>query len=174
MSDTQRTLTALQTLLADNTVGAISPQDLRDLLVSALGGYTNISLQDGATPQTIGTTPAVLSGFTTDGAASGCTPLHSSNVITVLVAGDYEVRFAASFSGTASRTPQFRLRKGGVEVSGVGGRVKLNASGDVTSLAFSGQLTCAANDQLTVYAEADVDSTSLTLVDANFSVKRLS
>lgn len=35
MSDTVRTLSALQTLLADNTSGQISPQDLRDFLVSA-------------------------------------------------------------------------------------------------------------------------------------------
>lgn len=34
MTDTVRTLAALQTLLADNSAGAISPQDLRDMLVS--------------------------------------------------------------------------------------------------------------------------------------------
>ena len=34
MVDTARTLAALQTLLADNTSGDISPQDIRDLLVS--------------------------------------------------------------------------------------------------------------------------------------------
>ncbi|KKL63849.1 hypothetical protein LCGC14_2170990 [marine sediment metagenome] len=36
MVDTPRLLSALQTLLADNTVGAISPQDIRDFLVSAV------------------------------------------------------------------------------------------------------------------------------------------
>ena len=34
MADTLRTIAALQTLLADNTSGNISPQDLRDMLVS--------------------------------------------------------------------------------------------------------------------------------------------
>jgi hypothetical protein len=34
MADTVRTLAALQTLLADNATGEISPQDLRDMLVS--------------------------------------------------------------------------------------------------------------------------------------------
>ena len=34
MVDTARTLAALQTLLADNTAGDISPQDVRDMLVS--------------------------------------------------------------------------------------------------------------------------------------------
>ena len=39
MADTIRNLTALQTLLADNNTGLISPQDIRDLLVSSLGGF---------------------------------------------------------------------------------------------------------------------------------------
>ena len=37
MTDTVRTLSALQTLLADNTSGAISPQDLRDAVISSVG-----------------------------------------------------------------------------------------------------------------------------------------
>lgn len=37
MADTKRTLAALTALLADNTAGDISAQDLRDLLVSVYG-----------------------------------------------------------------------------------------------------------------------------------------
>lgn len=37
MPDTVRTLSALQTLLANNTTGAISPQDLRDAVISGVG-----------------------------------------------------------------------------------------------------------------------------------------
>jgi hypothetical protein len=37
MADTVRTLTALAGLLADNTNRAISPQDLRDAVISAVG-----------------------------------------------------------------------------------------------------------------------------------------
>jgi hypothetical protein len=36
MADTQRTRAALQTLFADNVTGQISPQDLRDFLVTAM------------------------------------------------------------------------------------------------------------------------------------------
>lgn len=39
MADTQRNLDALQTLLADNATGDISPQDLRDMLVSMYPGH---------------------------------------------------------------------------------------------------------------------------------------
>jgi hypothetical protein len=37
MADTVRTLTAIQGLLADNTNRAISPQDLRDAVISGIG-----------------------------------------------------------------------------------------------------------------------------------------
>lgn len=39
MVDTIRDLAALQAILADNTSGNISPQDVRDLLVTTLGGF---------------------------------------------------------------------------------------------------------------------------------------
>ena len=38
MADTVRTRTALLALLANNTTGDISPQDLRDFMVSTFGG----------------------------------------------------------------------------------------------------------------------------------------
>ncbi len=44
MADTQRTLTALQTLLATNVTGAISAQDLRDMLVSLQNDHGEISI----------------------------------------------------------------------------------------------------------------------------------
>ncbi len=39
MPDIIKSLADLQTLLADNNTGLISPQDIRDLLVSSLGGF---------------------------------------------------------------------------------------------------------------------------------------
>lgn len=43
MTDTWRSLSSLQTLLADNTSGAISAQDLRDMLVSV---YPTVRVKD--------------------------------------------------------------------------------------------------------------------------------
>ena len=64
MTDTIRTLSALQTLLADNTTGAISPQDLRDAIISGLGYLYGTSYDESAT---IGTDDIVVA--TTAGAA---------------------------------------------------------------------------------------------------------
>lgn len=49
MADTVRTLSALQTLLADNTTGAISPQDIRDLLITAVGSMFAVPVSGNTT-----------------------------------------------------------------------------------------------------------------------------
>lgn len=53
MTDTVRALSALQTLLADNTIGAISPQDVRDAVISSNGHLYG---------RVITSTPATLTG----------------------------------------------------------------------------------------------------------------
>jgi hypothetical protein len=172
MADTQRDLAALLALLADNTAGAISEQDLRDLLVSALGGFGSITVQDGAAALVIGTTPVKLDKFTANGPSSSVVPDHTADSISTPVAGRYLVTGSFSFSGTAARTVQLRLRKQVAEVDGIGCRAKINASGDTVSVSFCGLVTCAASDVLNVYAEADVDATSMTLIDGSLVVKR--
>lgn len=42
MADTIRTITALQTILADNSTGDISPQNIRDMLVSLANAYQKL------------------------------------------------------------------------------------------------------------------------------------
>ncbi|PCI53445.1 MAG: hypothetical protein COB36_12320 [Alphaproteobacteria bacterium] len=74
MVDTVRTISALQTLLADNASGDISAQDVRDMLVTLAPKYaelTDTGDQDIAvvdTPQTVDfDTEDVLNGFTHSG-----------------------------------------------------------------------------------------------------------
>jgi len=57
MADTIRTLSALQTLLADNTTQEISPQDIRDMLVSL--GPTHGSMHISTPAETTITTAGV-------------------------------------------------------------------------------------------------------------------
>ena len=174
MADTQRDALTLQGLLGDNVVGAITPQVLRDLLVSAFGGYGWIYVENGGAAQTVNTAAAKLTAFVNNGAPSnGPIPDNANDYLTVPVAGDYMAEFSASFSGTASRTFQLQLRKNGLAVPGVRCRTKLNGTGDVTEVSFVGLVTCAANDQLSVFAAADVDGSSITVVDAALALKRV-
>lgn len=61
MADTIRTLSALQTLLANNTAGDISAQDVRDFLVSAFGTWSSYTPAWTST----GTAPAIGGGSLT-------------------------------------------------------------------------------------------------------------
>jgi len=48
MADTQRLLSALLLLLEDNTSGQVSPQDIRDLVMTLLNGHGEISITAAA------------------------------------------------------------------------------------------------------------------------------
>ena len=59
MPDTKRSLADLQTLLADNVGGAISPQDIRDFLISVYF-FTFGSINSGVATITSGNTSVVV------------------------------------------------------------------------------------------------------------------
>jgi len=137
--------------------------------------YGGIYVKDGSTAQTtLGTTQKKMTGFAADSPSSGVTPAHASDQITILTAGDYEVHFQNSFSGSVSAEFQFFARIDGVETS-LGCKRKLGTGGDVGSCSFTGILTLAVNEVLTVYVETDngSDTDSMTPVDSQFWVKKL-
>ncbi len=171
MVDTARSLSDLQTLLADNVSGDISPQDVRDMLVSCIGIYGSLSVFNGSTQQDNPDTGAKLTAFTTNGNSNGTTPDQSNDQITIDVAGNYDIAFQCSFSGTGNTTFQFRLRIDGVE-SSYGCVRKLGSGGDTGSCSFLAPgVTLAATEVVTVYVEADGSTDDLTVVDAQFAVK---
>lgn len=174
MADTIRSRAALLTLLADNSTGAISPQDLRDTVVSLHGVYGALYVADGATAQTgITTTPAKLTGFAANGPSAGATPDHTNDQLTVGTDGVYLVWFAVSATGTAATLFQFRLRVGGVE-NNFGGRLEFNATPDEAQTSFVALVSLSAGDVLTVYVESDAGGgASLTVHDASLVVFRV-
>ena len=173
MADTIRTKTALLSLLADNTAGDISTQDVRDMLVSVFGVYGSIYLKDGSTAQTsIGTTPAKMTGFAADGVSAGTTPDHTNDQITVGTDGVYAIFFQNSFSGTVSADFTFFIRIGGAE-SIYGVRRKLGTGGDVGSVSMLGLLSLSASDVITVYVEAVSDGREMTPIQAQLLVIKI-
>ena len=174
MADTPRSVSTLQTLLADNTSGQISPQKLRDFLVSSLGIYGSIYVKDGSTQQaSLGSTPVKMTAFANDGHSHGTTTAHASDQITIDVDGKYDVSFQCSFLGSASAEFQFWLRKNAVETD-FGCYRKLGATGDVGSCSFfASAIDLAATDVLTIYVETDDGGTAddMTVKNAQFSVR---
>lgn len=173
MADTSKTLAQLQTLLADNTTGAISPQDLRDMLLSVLSGYGHISVLGGVTNQgSITSTPAKITGFAADGPASNMTPAHGSDQITVGVSGKYLLNAQMSFSGTASKTFVIRAYVDGV-ITTIGCQRKLGTGGDVGSCSFTGILTLAATEVVTLYVSSSDGGTDFLIVDGQLALSRV-
>lgn len=137
-----------------------------------LTGYAMLYVQDGATAQTIGTAAAKLSAFTAAAASSGMQSDASNDLITVQNPGLYQVSAVFSLLGTAGRTAKLRVRKNDVEVATqAGGNAVLAATAQACAL--SCQVSCDANDVLTVWAEADVDATSLTVVEGALTPLRI-
>lgn len=173
MADVRRTKAELLVLLADNAIGSISAQDLRDFLVTAMGGYASIKTVDGVTPQgSISTTPVLLTTWAVDGDANGLTPDHTTDSITIDVSGVYHVDCDISFAGSGTTVFEVHLRVDGVEVD-EGFHRKLGTGGDEGSAGFNGIISLLANEVLTVYIEADGSGKSVTPSDAQLTVNQI-
>lgn len=176
MADTIRTKAAILALLADNASQDISPQDLRDAIVSIFGVYGFLYVTNGSTAQTgIGTSPALMTGLITAGAGGGTTPNGTSKRIVIDSGSDgvYGFLFFCSFAGSNNATFTFNVRKNGSTELPVGLNRKLSAAGDVGVGMCGGIVTgLVATDWLDVYVNADGASKSMTPSEAGLIVAR--
>lgn len=107
MTQTERTLAAVQALLADNASQDISPQDLRDAIASAAGGYASLLLTITGAPATlvgVAQTPVLIAEYdlrasqSIDANIDGHSADLVTGAITVGETGIYFHSFFASFS----------------------------------------------------------------------------
>jgi hypothetical protein len=148
MVDTIRTRAALLTLLADNTSGNISPQDIRDTLVSLFGVFGGLSLRSGSTPQSgVTTTPTAMTGFAANLPAIGTTPAHASDNITLPTQGYYLLYLNVSFSGDNNTTWEFEIAEDAVG-TGIAFERKIGVGGDVGDASCFGIIQTVADDQI--------------------------
>lgn len=168
MADTQRTLTAILTLLADNSSGDISPQDLRDAIVSIFANYAAIGVEGGSTAQTsISATPAKVTGFTTDGLDEGCLAADQANDrLTAAVAGTYLILWSCSFYGTSAKTYLGEIYAGSAAVPLARWRNLTGTSPAVTNAAAIGVASLTAGQHIEAYISTiGGSSDSFTPVD---------
>jgi hypothetical protein len=173
MADTVRTLAQLQALLPDNVAGDISPQDLRDFLVSVLGVYGAILVTDGVTGQTPGTTPVKLTAFTTNGLARNVVPDHTNDRLTIGAngAGDYLIIFQSSFSGSNNATFELEFYLNQV-ATGYKTSRKLGSAGDVGSASLIGLGSLVDGDEIEIFVDGGAGE-SLTVEDAQLIAVRI-
>ncbi len=170
MAETERTFAQLQTLLADNETEDISEQDLRDMMVSALGGYASLYVDGGVAGQALVAAVAKLTAFAAVGPERGAAASHADDQITIGVAGNYEVTLTASLTAAVTTVLDVQLFVDTVAEAGFSSRV----TADVASvdIGFSGIVALDAGAVLELRAGV-VPDTTVTIRHAHLSVKRV-
>ena len=162
MSDTIRTRAQILALLADNENGDISPQDLRDAIISMFGVYGAIYSKDNAVTQVLAAaTAAKLLNFTKNGLGVGSTPDYQNGQITLDNGGAYIVLSQISAkSSAADATIKGHLRLDAVEADG-GFHHTLTTADKLDSGMCVDLISANAAQVLSLYVESD-KTTALT------------
>lgn len=159
MADTQRTRAQLLTLLADNATGEISPQDLRDMLVSLFGVYGIISLKGNTTGQAFtADSAAKITNWQANGLAVGMTPDYANNELQVDETGTYVVLGLITSASNGGGT-HFEIQ---IRIDGVAKEDndhELAAGGDHILIAVIDLLALNAGEKISLWGEADATVT---------------
>ncbi len=171
MAETERTFVELQTLLADNTGEAISPRDLRDAIVSALGGYGCLVVEGNAATQALTAVAAKIVAFDTAGPGRGTVASVADSNIVIGAAGDYLISCTATVEVTGGPTSLVTVHGFINDVEMAGLFTEHEVKNERTTLGFLGIVTLAAAAVLDLRATA-VPSIATLFRDVQFIVKR--
>lgn len=169
MSETPRSLTQLLTALADNTVGAITPEDIRDVVVSLYPSRGQITLQTPAatTFSGAGVYTSVKGTTILDTAVcSTCITMPANGVIKVAKAQNQIVLANATLEvlpASNNKRYTFTFAKNGTAIPELAftdyyGNLHNNPEG----VFLSGLIPIVANDEISVVVRNDSDTTSIT------------
>lgn len=171
MSQTPKPLSSLLVSLADNTTGQITPEDIRDMLVSLYPARGQVQLASGG---------SVTTNFVSSGSyvkVAGTTELDT-DVCTTCVSmpanGAIQWEKPANQILLANATLEvlpagnnkrytFTFAKNGIAVPGLAFTAFFgNLSGNPAGVFLSGLIPIAPNDVLTVVVKNDTDTTAIT------------
>lgn len=179
MADTQRTVSEIQTLLADNATGDISAQDLRDALETwrPRHGQMYVASGDGAATAISDTTnyvECVDQTWTLDSMGSYEFDESAGNGrLTYIGTADIMLHCAATISFTSASNNQvlsWRIGVSGTTMSASEVQVKVGTGSDVQSTAmhYVGQMS--AGDYLSLFVRNTSSTASVTLAVANLQL----
>jgi len=176
MAQTQRTLSNLWTLLADNTTQQISPQDLRDALETMRPRYGQIYVAEGSgSPLTLtdnGTYyETSASTWTFEGGYEFDMPTNGR--LRYIGAQPIMVHAAASVSftgGTAATTYNIRIGKSGTPLAFSQAQRYCANTNDVGSTAIHAVTMLSTNDYLSLWFRSSSSTSSITLSVANLQL----
>jgi hypothetical protein len=171
MTQTPKILTALLAELPDNTTGDISPEDIRDCVVSLYPSRGQLQLASGGTVATTFASSGIytsLKGTTEldEDVCSTCVSMPSSGVLKLLKAVNQVVLVNATVevlpAGNNKRYT-FTFAKNGTAIAGLAFTAYFgNLGGNPAGVFLSGLVPMTGNDELSVVVKNDTDTTSIT------------
>jgi len=178
MADSVRTRTSLLSLYADNSTQNISPQDLRDGIVSVMGVLAHLYVTGNSTAQTgIGTSYVTVDWGNGggDGDDDNAASDYANDRIEVGSLGDgvYLLAFQASFTGSASAEFTFAIANNGTPLTGAVCMHEFTAAAEKGSCSIVALATLSDGDLVTVQVKADAASKQITMAEAQLVAKRL-
>jgi len=167
LADTRRTVTALQALLANNTSGDISAQDVRDFLVSTAPAYGALYITSSAATTLAGaSTPTKAAGTTASIGASSDVTVSTSNRITYTGAPTVYVQVQMSCTMTCASSTQeleISIAKNGTQVASSVIRRKIGTGSDKGSAATFALVSLAQNDYVEAFVANNTSTGAITL-----------
>ena len=172
MADTMRSLSELATLLADNSTGNISPQDLRDaLLATVQPGHGEISITSSAETSIAAVdTWYPASGTYALSANAMNWDMNTNGQLRYTGAADRVVHIAASFSMTAAgnnKNLSLAVAKNGTVLTPSIVNRQISTGADEGTGAVHAFTSVSTNDYLTVVVRNNTDSVNATLTTVN-------
>jgi hypothetical protein len=152
MAETQRTISDLQTLLADNTSGDISPQDSRDVMETLRAGHAEIYIATpAATTFTDSTSYEVVAGTWALSSGAYNWAMDVNGQLKYTGVANRMVHVAASFSiesSAANMIPYIAIAKNGTVLTPSIISRKMGSTGDVGSSALHAFTSVSNGDYL--------------------------
>lgn len=170
-----RSISELQTLLADNTTGAISPQDLRDALLATIQpGHGEIAVTTPAATVLSDTTTWVqVAGTYALSAGSMNWDMNTNGQLRYTGAADRYCHIAASVSFTVDGSNdvlEVAVAKNGTVIAVSKVQRKVGTGADVGSTALHAFIDVTTNDYLTVVVRNVTEAADPTFSTLNLFV----
>ncbi len=171
MAETQRSIATLQTLLANNTVGAISPTDLRDLMETLVAGHGEMYVTTPAatTITDTGVFVDTAGTFALTGSVKNW-DMDTNGQLRYIGAADRRVHIAASVSMVSASNNQvihMRVAKNGTSLVSSQSQRKISTGSDIGSISMHVMTGMSTNDYLTIQVRNTSSTTTVTTTNAN-------
>ncbi len=171
MAETPKVLSALLAQLPDNTTGLISPEDIRDAVVSLNPSRGQLELASGGSVATTfassGTYVQVAGTTALDTNVGNSTVSQPSNGVLKMLKNVEQVMLVNStlevLPAANNKRYTFTFAKNGVAVPELAFTAYFgNLAGNPAGIFLAGLLAMTYNDELSVVVKNDTDTTSLT------------